>query len=186
MAGNTKGGKYVVVYLIKGEAKRYHKQLAGKIAHVFKIPDVSYSVDPHITLKGFNFLLNKNQISQLEKTLDKFCKIKRKTNLELEGISHFGDKVVFIEVKPSLEMKKLYADLVKHLSRLGWITWDRFERKNIHFHSTLAVGEIEKKFNKIYEFASRETPSFSIKLDNISILKKPGKRWIIHKSFKLR
>ncbi len=178
-------GKYFIGYLINGNAKSYHNKLANDIANKFKIFKISDQVDPHITFKGFTILLNKLQLQELEVLLKKFCNKNNKTKIKLKGIGHFDNKVIFIEVEPSKEMKLLYAEFVKELENLRWVPWNQYDKENIHFHATLAEKFEEDKFERIYKFASKEKPDFDLELDNICILKKPKDKWILYKKFKL-
>jgi 2'-5' RNA ligase len=179
-------GKYVIVYLIKGKARQYHKNLVDKIYKNYKVARVTDTVDTHITLKYFNTLLNNKQINETESLLEYFCKNHKKAKLKLKGIGHFDDRVVFIEVKPSKEMSLLYKDLVKGLEKLKWISWHEFEKKNIHFHATLADKGIEDKFEEVFNYAKKYDPEFGLELNNICILKKPRDKWILHKKFLLK
>lgn len=183
--GETEFGKYFIAYLIKGDAKEYHLRLSKKIAETFGIFNVSDVIGPHITLKYFNILLNEQQVKELEKLLKNFCENHHKAKLKLQGIGQFENKVLFMKVKPSEEMKLLYRNLVKELEKLSWITWNEFDKENIHFHATLAEKNIEPKFEEIYKFASKKKPNFDLEFDNICILKKPKDKWILHKKFKL-
>jgi 2'-5' RNA ligase len=178
--------RYAIVYLIKGKAKEYHKQLAGKIAETFGIFNVSNKIDAHLTLKYFENLLNKNQVKELEEILDKFCKSHRKVKMKLQGIGHFGDNFIFVDTIPSKEMSQLYKELVKELEKFDWVRWSKFDKENIHFHATLVTEDIKDRFEEIYKLASKENPNFDLDLDNICILKKPEKRWMLHREFFLK
>ena len=176
-------GKYVIVYLIKGKAKEYYKNLADKIYKKFEVYRFLDSIDTHITLKYFNILLNDKQVKKIEEVLEDFCKTHKKAKLKLKGIGHFDNRVIFIDVEPSKEMNLLYKDLVKELERLKGISWHEYEKENIHFHFTLAEKDIESKFREIFSYAKKENPEFELELDNICILKKPKDKWILHKEF---
>ena len=42
---------YVLVYLIKGRAKKYHLSLSRDLSKKFRIKNVGRRIEPHITLK---------------------------------------------------------------------------------------------------------------------------------------
>lgn len=179
-------GKYVIVSLIKGKAKEYHTSLTKKISQEFNIVNVGERIEPHITLKYFNQFLSLEGIKKIESKLQSFCKTHRKARFQLKGISNFDDKVIFIDVVPSQEMRLLYAELTTALESIHWIQWNQFDRENIHFHSTLAEGEsLQGKFSKVFSFLSKERPDFDLDLDNICILHKPQDKWLLYKEFKL-
>lgn len=154
--------KCTIVYLIKGEAKSYHNNLARKISKKFNVNCVSDKIDPHITLKYFDQQLDENMLQQVEAILGEFVKIYKKSKIRLKGIGH----------------------LVKELNKLKWISWLECDREKVHFHSTLATEDIEEKFDEIVSFLSAEKPDFN--LDNITIMAKPKEKWIIHKEFLLK
>ncbi|MCX6750499.1 MAG: 2'-5' RNA ligase family protein, partial [Candidatus Pacearchaeota archaeon] len=118
--------------------------------------------------------------------LEDFCKTHKKAKLKLKGIGHFGNQVIFVEVEPSKEMNLLYKELVNELNGLKWISWHEYEKKNIHFHSTLAEKDIENKFEEIFSYSKKENLRFELNLDNICILTKPKDKWILHKEFLLK
>lgn len=208
-------GKYVIVYLIKGKAKEYSKNLANKIYKKFEVFRVLDSIDMHITFKyvkklrllehpkvpnkprllsrsktqglfDFNILLNDKQVKKIENILEDFCKTHKKAKLKLKGIGHFDNRVIFIDVEPSKEMNLIYKNLVKKLERLPWISWHEYEKENIHFHSTLAEKGIENKFEEIFCYTKKENPDFELELDNLCILAKQKDKWILHKEFLLK
>lgn len=177
--------RYLILYHIKGKANAYHKRLAGKIASAFGIPDISESIEPHITLKYFRDPLDNKQLGEIESLLERVCRSNRKAELKLEGIGHFDDRVIFIDVKPSAEMRMLYNNLTKELEKLSWVQWAHYEKENIHFHSTLEKGDIQRKFDEMYRFASQEKPDFVLEVNAISIFKLQKDKWVLYKEFKL-
>ena len=45
--------KYVLVFLIKGDARKYHLNLTKELSQKFKIENVWNRIAPHVTLKFF-------------------------------------------------------------------------------------------------------------------------------------
>ena len=148
-----KGEKYCIVFFLKGSAKKHHIKLSNKLSDIFGVARVSEKIDPHITLKGFTSLIKKSEIEELKILLQNFCKRSCRVNIKLKGIGKFTDKVIFIEVIPTKEMKKLYKNFVKELEKLKWIKWNKYDKENMHFHATLVANTTPNKFKKIYETA---------------------------------
>lgn len=176
-------GKYVIVYLLSGEAAKLHREISGKIAEEFSVPKVSDKIDPHVTLKYFNQLLDTKQIGELENKIESFCKRHKRTKIKLEGVGNFGEGVIFMDVIPSRAMTSLYSALVEELDSLNWIQWNKYDRKGIHFHSTIAEGDVGGHFKEAYGFASKFRPSLEVDMDNITILTKPRDKWIVYRQF---
>ena len=186
MENHHDSGKYVIVFLLKGNIKKDHKNLADRLAKKYKLRSVSETVDAHITLKGFRTLLNQYKVKDIEELLKQFCKNHSEVKLQLKGISNFGRRVIFMDVIPSYEMKKIYNDFTREMDKIGWMEWNEFDKERIHFHATLVEGKEDlEEFDDILDFAKKEKPEFNLKMDNISILTKPKDRWVLYKRFKL-
>ena len=178
--------KCAIVYLIKGEAKEYHKKLTRKISKKFNVQCISDKIDPHLTLKYFDQQLDANKLRQVENILDRFVKSHKKSKIKFKGIGNFGRNVLFVDVKPSESFIKTFLDLVKELKKLKWITWLEYDGEKAHFHSTLATEDIEEKFDEIFKFLMKEKPNFNLDFDNITIIIKPRNKWITYREFILK
>ncbi len=172
--------KYFIAYLIKGDAKKYHKGLMNGLFKEFRIDNLSRRIPPHLTLKvPFEF----SKISEVEKLIRDFCKKNKKTKIKLKGFGNFNKKVIYLNTFPSVETLNLIDDFLLKLKSIKNISWSRNEIESLHLHSTIAMGNIGVKFDKIWKHLSERFPDYDLEFDNISILKKIGGKWEVHKEF---
>lgn len=174
--------KYLIVTLIKGEASRYQQKLLYSVAEKFNVNDAVKTKPPaHITLK---YSFEVENIKPIEECIEQFCKSQKKCKYKLAGINHFDDDVIFIDVFPSNDMKKLYINFIQSLKNNTSLEFKEFDGKT-NFHSSIAHTDIKDKFDEIYSFVSKENPIFDVLFDNISILKLADGVWKIHKEYPL-
>ena len=179
--------KYAIVYLIKGEPKKYQQKLIKTLA---KISNEGYLIDEspipeHVTLI---YPFESNKIKKLE---DKLNKISKKTNVASITIKEFGNfhkKVAFLKVLFSKEAKKMQKKILYELENEFLLEKYKNFNHRPKPHTTLAYGNTKETFNIIWSYLkSVNKPNFILKFNNITILKKPkGKHWQIHKEFKLK
>jgi 2'-5' RNA ligase len=177
--------EYFIVSLIKGRAKRYHEDLRKIVAKRFDVPFVvRRRVPSHITLK---YHFKTKNIKPIEDVLEEFCKYHWAAKYQLKGFGSFRKNVVFMEVLPSKQMRHLQTSLVRHLKKIRSLPWEKHEGKNIHFHASIAWGDVnENNFDPIWRFLKRYKPHFKLTFDNIAILKSQKGAWNVHKEFRLR
>lgn len=175
--------KYLLVCSIKGEAAAYHNKLCEDITSRFSIASVYQTWPiPHITLKsGFET----NDISQIENLLKDFASRNKKSRILLSGFGNFDGNVIFINSILPAEAQNTFWMLIKSLKVLDWMTWNKYDSENRHFHSTIAAFDIKEKFTSIWEYLKQFNPNFEIYFDNVTILKEEKGRWVLHKEFRL-
>ena len=175
--------KIVLVYLIKGPAKKYQNKLAKEVGprfgeyHLIKNP-----IPAHITLKSPFEVEN---IKGIEQLLRRLVKNQKKSIIKIKGFGNFRRFVAFFKTKFSLEAKKTQKQLIKELSKAGI----KIQEFDINFkpHATIAYGNTKKTFNDIWGYLNKiKKPNFNLEFDNITILKKPRKYWKIYKEFKIK
>ncbi|MBM3231863.1 2'-5' RNA ligase family protein [Candidatus Pacearchaeota archaeon] len=175
--------RYFIGYLIKGQAKQYHNNLCSNLANEFGIKYLPYKVPSHLTLKA---PFETEDITQIEKILEQFSEKNKKSKLELEGFGHFGNRVIFIGVKPNEKMKEGYSHLLDSLKKVDGLTWSEFEGKGANFHATIATKGIEEVFEEMWGYISTlEKPHFELDFDNIALLKYEAGKWLIHKEYSI-
>lgn len=175
--------KYVIVYLLQGEAKTYHKKLVKKLAIKFKEQYLTKNPVPsHATLK---YSFETKKIKEIEELLKRFCKKHKSTNLKIRKINNLHKKIIYLQLDFSKEAIKIYRDLIKELKKVSWLRWRKYDKIGNKFHVTLIYGNIAKHFKEIWEYISTLKPKFDLKFNNIAILKKQ-KYWKIHKVFKIK
>jgi len=178
---------YVLVYLIKGRAKKYHLSLSRDLSKKFRIKNVGRRIEPHITLKFIGEINNYKMLRELEENIKEFTQSERGFKIRLKGINHFSKNVIFVDVRKDKALIDFYNRLYSHLRKLSWMPSVRkFEGNNMHFHATLAVDDISLKFNQIYNYISNRTPQYVLSFRSVALIRKNKSKWKTYKEFKLR
>ncbi|MCD3216353.1 phosphoesterase [Clostridium botulinum C] len=175
--------RYVIVSLIHGDARKFHEKLVQEISNKFKVR--AQTLPMHITLKApFEI----EDISEVEQITEKFCNKNNKVNIDIKGIGHFRDNVIFMDIIPSKEAIQMNKDYYKELRNIKNLQWSNNEGENRKFHCTLASKNIRNKFEKIWNFVINEEISFSSVIDNITIMQYNFKdfKWDLYKKFQLK
>ncbi|VVB80360.1 RNA 2',3'-cyclic phosphodiesterase [uncultured archaeon] len=170
---------YVLVYLIEGKAKRYHQALSKEISKKFNVKNPSDRIVPHITIKFIGNLNNKNQVKELIRKINETSFNLRKFEFTLEGFNNFDRRVLFIDVKKIDALQNAYQEVYSRIIKLPFIKKvPKFEGKNMHFHATLCIDDIEKKFDKIKNYLSNRNPVYEVYFNNLALMKKENnERW---------
>jgi len=176
--------KYSIVYLLKGEAEKYHRELVEEVSQKFGVKGVVNSKVPsHVTLK---YLSNRNEIKDIEELIKRISENINSFYLDVGGVGSFGKDVIFLKVKHSEELNKLEGELFGALRNFPDIKWDPWDKLPYAFHITLAEKDIGNKFYEIKKYCEDHEKHFRVLFDNITIIKKPKDKWIVHKEFKLK
>ena len=175
---------YRVVYLLKGESKKYSEKLIRDVAKRFNVNYVYSKRQPaHITLK---YRFETDNVGKVEKLIEKVCKNNKPSYFEVGGIGNFAKHALVLKVKPSKEMVKFEKELIKALEgyKSDWVKYDEVLYKN--FHVSIAHHDIEEKFSEIKSYLRNFDKKFRLRFDKIYLIKKPRDKWIIEKSFTLK
>ena len=175
---------YRIVYLLKGEPKKYAEKLIKDVAKKFNVNYCYSRRQPaHITLK---YRFETNDVGKIEKLIEIVCKNNKSSYFEIGGIGNFSKNALILKVKPSKEMVKFEKELVKTLKDykgdLG--KYDKSLYKNLHVG--IAHHDIEDKFSEIKTYLKRYNRKFKAKFDKVCLIKKPKDRWIIKKRYCLK
>jgi 2'-5' RNA ligase len=179
--------RYMIHCLLKGPVEKYQKDLVEEIANKFGLTlTKEENLATHFTIK---YSFETNQIQEIEKILEDFCKNHKRSKIKVEGFNNFHPNTIFIDIKLSDEAKELVSDFNKELKKINWMSWEPYDAENLHPHSTIAE-RCGKKHEEVWQFLKDKENSFDCWLDNITILKKIGtvnevEKWEIHKSFVL-
>jgi calcineurin-like phosphoesterase family protein/2'-5' RNA ligase len=166
---NNERGNYLIEFRFHGNAKKYARGLSEQISHKFHVKQVVRTGrPPHITLfGGFSCSNEKELIQKFIKVCKNFDLIKFKLN----NFEHNENKVIFIDVEPSLELKELRSQLAKELnSTCEEKEWDKTQ--DFVFHATLALKDIEYKFDRIWAYLQNtENPNIEQYLLRLTLLR---------------
>ena len=130
----------------------------------------------HITLILPFWLENKNE-SEILQTLQDFKSDISELQIQLEGFSHFGKKILFVDVKknPSLEGLKIQTE--DHFFRLLGDIIKKDDRP-FHPHITIATRDIRPgDFEKGWRYFSEKKFSETFCAKAISLLKLNLGKW---------
>lgn len=178
--------KYSIVYLLGGEAKKYQENLMKDISERFNVQNLNEKIMPHITFKS---PFRTDDISDLEKRLDKFTRKNKSSEISINGFGSFNEEVLYLNVEFSERAKKTFRRLNKKISDLDYIDFNEYDNLEDNFHSTLAITENRNKFNKIKNYLEDNyNPGFDLDFDNIAVIKKHElkREWEIDKIYNLK
>ncbi len=167
---------YLIEFRFHGHAKRCIKDIIFDISKKFNVHGVTRKHPiPHVTLVGPFYTNNE------KKLVEEFTKIMKKytpTKFTLNGFDYFGNwlfgnRTIFIDVKPSEELKVIRFELS---NRLGYFCklnkHDKESKEKFKFHATVAFKDINQKFSKIWTYIKqKEGPKINQTLIRITLLK---------------
>ena len=177
--------KYAIVYLIGGEAKKYQHRLIKKLADISGEEYLTKEnpIPEHVTIRS---PFKTKHIKQLEALLKDFAKKQKPVKIKVDGFGNFKRFVAFLKINFSREMSIIQKELIKTLEKEMRIKPHKFD-KGHKPHATLAYGKRKNSFKIIWDYLKQlDKPRFDLRFNNITILKKPRKRWKIHKTFKIK
>ena len=189
MSATDEVARYIIPCLFRSpQIVDYHRELVDAIADRFGLTFTQRQRIPaHFTLK---YHFTTCEIGRVEEVLEEFASIHTPAPLEVGGFGHFGEEVVFVEVRLSDDAKRVVAALFGALSTLAWMPWSAHDAEHLHPHMTITEF-CRPKFPEVWEFVQSRERRFATQFDNITILKQVGQEdgidlWTIHRSFELR
>lgn len=176
--------KYVLVYLIRGKAEKYHQKLVKEVGPKFgERYMVENPLPSHITLKS-PFELEDSK--ELEALIKRFIKTHKSTKIKVNDFGNFKRFVTFLKINISKQGFKIQKELLKEVVNIKGIDLHKFDLK-WKPHATISYGNTKESFNKIWKYLNTlEKPNFQLEFDNITILRKPKKFWKVYKIYKLK
>ena len=137
---------YLIEFRFSGYAKETIKELKNNISRNFQV--TRKKIVPHITLVG-PLRIGDEEI--LIDTVNEVCKKYELVKFNLDGFDNFENRVIYVKIKPSEELKKLRSELAEKLEKFCELSEYDFD-KNFTFHATLVLKDISRKFDKIWEY----------------------------------
>ena len=104
---------------------------------------------PHITIKRPFQVKSLEDIQDISKTIEKFCKKQKKIKLKLSGIKSFTEKAVYFQVLNDSKVRSIHEDLLLILRSKHSIKAEAFDGPKFVAHSTIAMELDEKQHNEI-------------------------------------
>lgn len=79
------------------------------------------------------------------------CKKYHLVKFKIDGVDNFEDRVIYVKIKPSEELKNLRLEIAEKLYKFCDTT--KFDRdEELTFHATLVIKDIQRKFDKIWDY----------------------------------
>jgi len=165
---------YLIEFRFHGYAKKYLKKLIFEVSKRFRVRGVTRKhVVPHISLFGpFLTRYEKKMVSEVVDAVKNYHLVPFK----LKGFGHFDKKVVYAEIEPSEQLKKLRRDIAQRLLPISKHKKDKIRKidtaHEFEFHGTVAFKDIKHKFNRIWDYLKeREEPNIDQHLLRVTIIK---------------
>jgi 2'-5' RNA ligase len=169
---SRKDSHYFLEIRSSGYAKKYVDKISMELKSKF---NSQHSTKPHITLFG-PFTIPGNQQEVVSKMIQ-VCKKYQNPNLiyyNLKGFNSFRKDVIYLDVKPSEDLKNIRYELAQKLLPItkSKSLHDKEGKNTFNFHMTLAFKNIGDKFNKIWTYLQKkEVPNINQHLLRVAILK---------------
>lgn len=180
--------RYIIPCLVRSpQIVEYHRELVDEIADRFGLTFTQRQRIPaHFTLK---YHFTTEEIGQVEELLEAFGRRYAATFVDVGGCGHFGEDVVFVDVRLSEAARGTLAALISTLRTLSWMPWSAHDAEHLHPHMTIAEL-CRPRFAQVWEFLRTRERRFTTKFDNVTILRQVGEeggieRWAVHRSFTL-
>lgn len=175
---------YRIVYLLRGEAKKYSEKLIEEVAKKFNVNFVYSGKQPaHITLK---YRFETNKVKEVEGVIREICEETKSSDFEIGGLGNFKKQALILKVRPSKEMVQFDKKLIKNLKRLK-ISPNAFDKvlyKN--FHVGIAHHDIRDKFDEVKDYLKKYDKKFRVKFDKVYLIRKPRNKWVVQKKFDIK
>lgn len=155
---------YLIEIRLMGETKHITKKLIYDIYHKFRVKgQIRKRPVPHVTLFGpFNTRNMREVIHSIGKIGSEYSEL----GYEIDGFDYFELKkkflfittstkknVIYLKIKPSEELKDFRHKLSKKLLKItDSVNHDNDSKDEFKFHATLAMKDIDRKFEKIWEY----------------------------------
>lgn len=83
------------------------------------------------------------------------CKRYKMVKFKIDRFDNFEDRVIYVRIRPSEELKKLRIEMAQRLRmfcNLSEFDFDRDSGDEFAFHATLVLKDIQRKFDRIWEY----------------------------------
>jgi 2'-5' RNA ligase len=174
-----------IIYLLPEEVSNYYQVLRHKIAERFGL-EFNHNIPAHITLKyGFPI----ENLGEIERVMQDFCVSQPKAKWELHDFNYFVNpekNVVFIDAKPSKNIRKVHASFIDNLKKIDWVQWRQFDNANFHYHVTLASNGISSdNFVEVWSFLNQQIkPNYEVNFDNLALFRIDIEPPIVYKTYR--
>ncbi len=138
---------------------------------------------PHVTIKS---------PFETETLEDHVLYLERLSNLipfeiELEGFGSFGEKVIFLDVKKSLQLTALHERILSEVKTDFGLEPHELEGENIRFHMSVAGFENAESFHNAQLYLKKYNPKFKYKINTFGLFyyMGSGNGWIVNRKISI-
>ena len=163
---NTRSKDYLIEFRFSGYAKDTVKEIKKSISRNFHV--TKKKIVPHITIVGP--LYTKDE-KRLVKEVVSVVKNYKLIKCNFDGFESFENRVIYVGIKPSEELKQLRLEIVEKLQEFCTLSVFDYD-KSFTFHATLVLKDIQRKFDRIWNFLqSWKLPKLDQYVIRITILR---------------
>jgi len=137
---------YLIEFRFSCDAKKAIKEVKKGIKKNFGV--TRRKIVPHISLVGPVYT---NDQKRLVKEIKDVCKQYALVKFKLTNFDNFEDRVIFVKIKPSEELKKLRIEMAQRLQTFCTLSELDYDDK-FTFHATLVLKDIQRKFDRIWKY----------------------------------
>lgn len=130
---------------------------------------------PHITLFGpYNTTHGKEAKRRTQNVLGQYEVV----GYEIDGFGHFGNEVIYVDVKPSKALRSLRRDLSRALRPIS-STYQSYDSNRYYdFHITVAFRDIQHRFDEIWAYVTNEyDPQETAYAKRVTALRRRDMMW---------
>jgi calcineurin-like phosphoesterase family protein/2'-5' RNA ligase len=138
--------EYFIEFRFSGFAKQSIKELKTNITKKFGV--TRGKIIPHITIVRSASTRDEKRL--LDEIVD-VCKKYELVKFRMTGFDNFEDRVIFVEIDPSQELKNLRLEIAQRLYKFCKISKIDME-KDFKFHATIVLKDIQRKFDRIWDY----------------------------------
>jgi 2'-5' RNA ligase len=139
-----------------------------------------YRSPTHFTLK---YMFDEEYLEQVETVLEKFAAEHTPTPVKVSGCNYFARNCFYMDVHLSDEAKVNHERLLDVLKEVKGLDFKKEE--DLHYHASLALFDVEKRFDDIWKFLQVMQFSYDVQFDNIALLGQGEQGWVIQRLFTL-
>lgn len=176
--------RYMVAHMIEGEAKQYLDNLSRVLGKAYQFRPSTVSIDAHLTMKApFDAL--STDLFDVERTLDRYTRVRTPVTYKLNGFDSFHGKVVYMSVEAPEETKELFSGLKEELKFIPWLEFRPHEEETT-LHATIAYPKTKEQSDEILaKLNERGGRTFECTIEKIALLKKGERRWESFKEYRI-
>lgn len=175
--------RYMLAYMLEGDAKQYHEELSRELSERFKLSWVGTRSDPHLTVKAPFEMDEKKQLTEVISLLDTFTQKESPEPLMLRGFGDFRGKILYMDVSAPKQTHMLLRRLQDQLRNVSWLTFEKSEFP-LTLHATLCRTRHPQQVKEMYAYLRKQKQQeFESSLDHIALLERGPERWQLRERF---